>query len=292
MIGLLMAGGAVAWVEYPHHPVLMPVRGRYPQTTLAMRSPGKLRVLFLGNSLTQYNGGLATFLEQLAASAKTQPTPVFDELTKFGATWAQLWDVTDARNLIHQGGWDFVVLQDYSTAAMIYGAEMTEYGRRFSNAARSVGATPIFFMTWPHADEPRTLMKIAATYVGLAKDNHGITAPVALAWKKSMDERPQIVLYDMRENPAKHPTPEGTYLTACVFYSVLFNKSPVGLTGRIVEGTRVYVDLSPSVAKYLQQVAWDTVSKSGSIASTKPATRPTTKPANKFTTGPTKLKPV
>ena len=269
VLGLLLAGGGFAWSRYPKHPVLMPIASRFPQSTRAMRSPGKLRVLFLGNSLTQYNGGLATVMEQLAQSAKLQPMPLFDQLTKFGATWAQMWDVTGARDLIHQGGWDYVVLQDYSTAALTYPSEMQVYGRRFSNAVLSVGAKPIFFMTWPHADKPETLQPIAAAYIGLAKDNHGLTAPVGWAWKKVMTENPQIDLYDLRENPAKHPTPAGTYLTACVFYSVLFNQSPHGLTSRIVEGTNVYIDLSPTVAHYLQDTAWKTVQGSRDFASTR-----------------------
>ena len=258
--GIVLLGSAIAWKEYPHKPPpALPIPSRYPQTTLAMRSPGKLRILFLGNSLTEYNGGLATTMEQLAASAKLKPMPVFDELTKFGATWAQLWDVTKARDLIKQGGWDFIVLQDYSSAAMIYPSEMQVYGRRFSDLSKSVGARPVYFMTWPHQDHPETQQPIAAAYVGLAADNHGIAAPVGWAWKTVLRDHPELILYDPRDKPAKHPTPAGTYLTACVFYSVFFNTSPHGLTGRIVEGTNVYIDLSPTMAHYLQDVAWDTV---------------------------------
>jgi hypothetical protein len=282
--GLLLIAGAVVADVYPRHPVPVPIASRFPQTTLTMRSPGKLRVLFLGNSLTQYNGGLATVMEQLCASAKLKPMPVFDQLTKFGATWAQLWDVTKARDLIHQGGWDFVVLQDYSTAPLIYPSEMQVYGRRFSNAVRSVGAKPVFFMTWPHQDHLETLQPIAAAYVGEAKDNHGITAPVGWAWKAVEHDHPELILYDMREKPAKHPTAAGTYLTACVFYSMFFNHSPVGLTSRIVEGTNVYINLKPADAKILQKAAWQAVQNAGPLASTQPAALPPTTQAVKHAT--------
>jgi hypothetical protein len=274
VLGVLLVSGAVVWDKYPRHPVLLPIASRYPQSTRAMRLPGKLRVLFLGNSLTEYNGGLATTMEQLAASAKLKPMPVFDELTKFGATWAQLWDVTQARDLIAQGGWDYVVLQDYSTAPMIYQTEMQVYGRRWSDTAKAVGARPVFFMTWPHQDKPETLQPIAAAYVGLAKDNHGVVAPVSWAWRTVLHDHPELILYDPRDKPAKHPTPMGTYLTACVFYSIFFNHSPHGLTGRIVEGTNVYIDLSPTVANYLQDVAWQTVCDAKALASTQPGAVP------------------
>ena len=143
--GISLVGFMIAWVEYPHKKPPVPIPSRFPQSTLAMRAPGRLRVLFLGNSLTEYNGGLALVMEQLAVSAGKKPAPVFDEVTKFGATWAQLWDVTKARDAIRDGNWDYIVLQDYSTAAITYRSEMDVYGRRFSLAAKSIGARPVFF---------------------------------------------------------------------------------------------------------------------------------------------------
>src|SRR5580692_6326372 len=68
VFGIALITGAIVYDKYPRHPLPVPIPERFPQSTLAMRSPGKLRVLFLGNSLTEYNGGLATAMEQLAAS--------------------------------------------------------------------------------------------------------------------------------------------------------------------------------------------------------------------------------
>jgi len=107
--------------------------------------------------------------------------------------------------------------------------------------------------------------------MSLAVANDGLVAPVGTAWQKVMKDRPHLPLYDPRDQPGKHPSPAGTYLTACVFYSMFFNQSPHGLTGRIVEGTNVFIDLSPSVATYLQDVAWETVKEMGPRAATRPA---------------------
>ena len=49
-----------------------------------------------------------------------------------------------------------------------------------------------------------------------------------------------------------HATLEGTYLGACVFYAVLFAANP--------EGLEFYGGLSPEVARFCQDVAWQTVS--------------------------------
>jgi hypothetical protein len=267
-IGIVLVGGVMAWSRYQARPRLGTAPGRFPQSTAAERSPGHLRVLFLGNSLTEYNGGLALTMQQLAASAGKNPMPIFDEVTKFGATWAQLWDVTQARGMIEQGNWDYIVLQDYSTAPFIYRSEMDVYAKRFSEAARAVGAEPVFFMTWPHDDELFTQHAIAAAYMNVADANHAMIAPVGLVWQKVLRDHPYLPLYDPRDNPRKHPTGAGTYLTACVFYSMFFHESPRGLTGRIAEGKNVYVDLSPIAALELQDAAWAMVKRS---ATTRPA---------------------
>jgi hypothetical protein len=271
VVGLLLVAGATAAVEYPRKKPPVPIASRFPMSTPAMRAPGRMRVLFLGNSLTEYNGGLALIMEQLATSAGIKPVPVFDEVTRFGATWAQLWDVTRAREMIRQGSWDFVVLQDYSTAPTIYRSEMDFYGRRFSQEARAVGARPVFFMTWPHDDQIFLQNRIAGAYIRVAQANDGIVAPVGYAWQYVLIDRPDIVLYDSREHPRKHPTPAGSYLAACVFYSIFFHHSPHGLTGRIVEGTNVFVDLPAAEALYLQDAAWKTVADMGALAATRPA---------------------
>lgn len=273
LMGIVLVGGTVVRVKYPPRKPPVAVAGRFPQTTAAMRSTGHLRVLFLGNSLTEYNGGLALILQQLVKSTAKSPMPIFDEVTKFGATWAQLWDVTQGPAMIRQGHWDFVVLQDYSTAPFVYRAEMDIYGRRFSQEIKTIGARPVFFMTWPHDDQLALQQQIAGAYIGVALANQGLVAPVGYAWQKVLKENPQIVLYDPRDHPKKHPTPAGSYLTACVFYSMFFHQSPHGLTGRIVDGTTVYVDLPPAVALYLQDSAWAVVTKMGPLASTRPITK-------------------
>jgi hypothetical protein len=49
----------------------------------------------------------------------------------------------------------------------------------------------------------------------------------------------------------RHPTPAGTYLAACTIIASVWGVSPVGNT---------YLGgLDPAVARYLQEVAWETV---------------------------------
>lgn len=258
------------WNQHPAVQEVTLNAARWPQTNVNTRPEGHLRVLFIGNSLTQYNGSLPLIMEQLCASAGTRPVPIFDMVYRYGATWAQIWDTTPARTIIEEGNWDYVVLQDHSIAATKFRSEMDVYARRFSREIYSVGARPIFFMTWPHGDVLSDQKLIASAYANVSAANDGILAPVGLAWQKVMRERPKFNLYDPRDNPTKHPNAAGSYLSACVFYSVLFHQSPRGLTGRIAEGSTVYIDLKAKDALYLQDAAWRTVSETGPLATTQP----------------------
>jgi hypothetical protein len=76
-----------------------------------------------------------------------------------------------------------------------------------------------------------------------------ITAPVGWAWN-------EVMTYDSRLHYLfwpdwNHPSPRGTYLTACVIYSTLFVESTVGLT--------YYSTIPEDEAAYFQQVASDMV---------------------------------
>ncbi len=277
-VAAVAGGGLLAYLIANSVKPLVPVGPVYPYSTAATRPPGRLRVLFLGNSFTQFNGGVALTLRELAASAGKEPPPVFDQVTRFGATWAELWGQTAAVETIRQGNWDYVVLQDYSRAATLYRSEMDQYGHTFANEIRAAGAQPIYFMTWARQDEPKTQRLITGAYATVAAANHAAVAPVGVAWAASLHGRPRLTLHIPDK---KHPTPAGTYLTGCVFYAVLYGQSPHGLTPRVADGTTAYIDLPEADATYLQDVAWATVKGAGRSASTRPAaTRPATAPTS------------
>jgi hypothetical protein len=258
---VLIAGLAIGGHYFFRSPAgIAAVRpNRWPGSDPAIRTPDKLRVLFVGNSFTQYNGGLALVMNQLAASAGKTPAPVFDQYTVWGQTWQHLWQNYQAPEAIAEGHWDFVVLQDYSIAAMIYRDEMDEYGRIFSDAIREAGAQPVLFMTWARGGEEPTQQMITEAYTDVGADNNATVAPVGLAFERVRNERPDLVI--IHEDDKKHPTEAGTYLIGCVFYAVFYHQAPVGLTPRIGDGTKTWIDLPPETARYLQQVAWDTVTQ-------------------------------
>jgi hypothetical protein len=69
-------------------------------------------------------------------------------------------------------------------------------------------------------------------------------APVGYAWLTVWLQDPQL---DLWQADGSHPTEQGTYLAACVFYAVIFRQSP--------ENNSYQAHLPASIAHYLQSVA-------------------------------------
>jgi len=87
-------------------------------------------------------------------------------------------------------------------------------------------------------------------YMTMAEENGSTVVPVGLSWKQSMDNDPDSLI-NLYSGDNSHPSLSGTYLTACVMYATMFQKSPVGAT--------YTAGLSEYDAYYLQQIAEDVV---------------------------------
>lgn len=71
---------------------------------------------------------------------------------------------------------------------------------------------------------------------------------MGVAWQRALDENPEITLWDQ---DGSHPSPEGSYLAASVFYALITGESPVGLEYR--------AKADEEIASFLQSVASNTV---------------------------------
>jgi hypothetical protein len=91
-------------------------------------------------------------------------------------------------------------------------------------------------------------LQINAGYLGIARELNARISPVGIAWAEAWRQNPQVELW---QADGIHPSPQGTYLAACVFYAVIFQESPEGLSYKS--------DLSKEQARRLQSIAGDTV---------------------------------
>ena len=232
--------------------IVLPTRAVAP-TTQPVRP---LRVLFIGNSYTFFNGGLGTIVQQLAAANKSGRTLEFVEITRGGQTLEGHWTDGKALAAIRRGGWDVVVLQEHSLRPLQAKDKMWHYARMFDAEIKKVGAKTIFYETWARKNKPEMQVALCAAYEGIARELKAALAPAGLAWQNALKTNPKLSLHipDL-----SHPSPAGTYLNACVFYQVLFDQSPEGLPRTIKSAAgKVLIELTEADARLLQRTAAQT----------------------------------
>ena len=216
-----------------------------------------VRVLFIGNSYTFVNDLPNTFA-QLARSGGNKVE--VGMAAQGGWTLAKYVQSAETLQFLNSKRWKFVVLQEQSQIPSVARARMQGMypaARELVQKIRAIGATPIFFVTWAHRDGwPEYGMndyesmqtQVNYGYTEIAQELKAPIAPVGAAWLTARTEHPELLLW---QEDGSHPTEQGTYLAACVFYAVIFHESPSGLSYR--------ADLSREEARILQSVASGTV---------------------------------
>lgn len=199
----------------------------------------KKKVLFLGNSYTQYNNlpGLIA-----SAAASVGDTLVFDFNYPGGYTFDQHIQDNQSINKIKAGGWDFVVLQEQSQRPA-----MPQYSLSSSMALCALirqhnpCARPLFFRTWGRKNGDTQFCSSwppVCTYNGMdsllnlryrmmGMTNHTEVSPVGSTWKYLRQQFPAIELYNADQS---HPSLAGSYAAACSFYASIFKKNPAAIT--------------------------------------------------------------
>jgi hypothetical protein len=215
-----------------------------------------LRILFIGNSYTHFNK-LPYMLQQLAAAGRKDVETI--AINPSGATLELHWNQGEALALLQGKRWDYVVLQEQSTRPLDDVETMHKYMRLFLAEVEKAGAQPILYLTWARQKLPETQKGLNRAYMSIASEFHASIAPVGIAWQNALKQRPSLELYAA---DGSHPSPAGSYLAACVFYGLIFHRSPEGLPARIADAEdapKHVVNLKQSTATFLQKVAWRTV---------------------------------
>lgn len=115
---------------------------------------------------------------------------------------------------------------------------------------RCFGIQPLIMMTWARKNKPEMTAQLADATTKVANEANAMVIPVGLAFAEAIKADPSLELYRADKT---HPSPEGTYLEACVTFATMFHRSPVGLKYYGIE------KVDPKTAEFLQRVAWQTV---------------------------------
>lgn len=179
------------------------------------------RVLFIGNSFTNYNLGIDQILHGLA------PRTTVELDAPGGFTLQDHLASLSTMSQVRQGNWTYVVIQEQSQNPVIAYSLYTSSLRKLVAEVRAVGAIPLLLMTWARPDDPRiTTESMSAAVRSAGKGVKAAVIPAGLAFASSLASHSGIVL----TQHDGHPTPEGTYLAGCVVYAEIFGQSPAGNT--------------------------------------------------------------
>jgi hypothetical protein len=231
----------------------LPQLGLWGNPGCGLPFAGCTRVLFIGDSYTYVNDLPTTFADLAWASGRRVDAVT---LATGGESLAGHVADTATASTINSQARNTVVLQDQSedpAVASYRQSEMDPAVTQLAQMIRNHGAQPLLFLTWGHETgwsdaglDSYASMQAAVDqgYLGIAAALTIPIAPVGDAWQTVVATQVNPQLW---QGDGVHPTTEGTYLAACVFYASIFDQTPVGLS---------YHDgLSPAEAAMLQRVA-------------------------------------
>lgn len=233
-------------------------------------SQEEIKVLFLGNSYT-YANDLPKMIEDIAAN--DNKVFIHESVTPGGCTLFQHVDSQTSMSKIQQGNWDYVVLQEQSQLPSIDYYRHNSMNPAYKTLYDSImhynhNAKVVGYMTWGRryggqqcvnfgeglycsadfVDFNHMQDSLTAAYCENAYATNSYVAPVGEAWKAALASNPSLTLHSSDNS---HPSYEGSYLAACVFYSIFWKQSPIG----------IYHDkqIDASNAELLQTIANDVV---------------------------------
>ncbi len=222
--------------------------------------------IYIGNSFFYYNNSLHNHVSALLRStdSKQRFRSVSATLSGSGFDWHDVesyfrpnavssYSFVAGNNIVFNKLdklFDLAIMMDCSQCPIHpqLKAVFRDFAKKHSDTVRKHGARPVFFMSWAYADAPEMTIQLADAYTQAANDNNAFVIPAGLAFARSVAQRPELNLYVADK---RHPSLAGSYLAACTTYAALFKTSPVDL--------KYTAGLDEATAKFLQNVAWDTV---------------------------------
>lgn len=242
-----------------------------PNTTASAPASAQIRsLLWVGNSFYYYNNSMHGHVGQLlmaqSDNGKRNVRNVSATISGSGINWHDMASYfkpggissysfvgdNEVRFNTFDKPFDAVMMMDCSQCPVHPKLQPVfhEFARKHSVTIRQHGAEPIFFMTWAYADKPEMTEGLAQEYLRAGRDNNALVVPAGLAFAESRARRPDVplIIADKR-----HPTLQGTYLSACTVLASVFKVKPIG--------NKYTAGLPADVATHLQTVAWETAQK-------------------------------
>jgi len=184
----------------------------------------RLHVLFIGNSLTAVND-LPGMLRQLAAADQGRAMDTRD-LSVGGYALEDHWADGQAREVLAEGGWDVVILQQGPSSLPESRENLITWAGVWADAIREQNGVPALYMVWPERERFSYFDDVSRSYRDAAEAADALLFPAGDAWRAAWDQDPDLPLYGA---DAFHPSEMGTYLAALTIYRGLTGRDPPSL---------------------------------------------------------------
>ena len=191
----------------------------------------RLKVLFVGNSYTYYEN-LPQLISIISDSSHTKI--ITQKSVAGGSSLRDHWlgkEGLDSQEKIANGGYDIVVLQPHSLAAIRQPDSLRKYVQLFGDLIAESGAKTYLYQTWARKESPQQQQLISKTFTTVAETVNATVIPVGDVWRQMQQQHPSLELYDP---DGSHPSRLGTFLTACVFAKCFLGKLPKNMTDEYV----------------------------------------------------------
>lgn len=219
-------------------------------------------ILFVGNSYTNMNNLCAIYQKLANSKGKNVFT---DTLAVSGSTLQGHTLRENTFKKMKSRNWDYVFIQGYSQElsrdSTTIAVQTIPFAKQLIDSIKKYNPCIhiYYYMTWGYADgfkdsipdDSYELMqeRIEKGYLQLSDATGNFpVAPVGMVWKQVREKYPELNLY-LPDNA--HPSPYGSYIAACTFYTAMYKESPIdGAFPEKVEDTFAK-DIQKTAAEYV-----------------------------------------
>jgi len=178
-----------------------------------------VRVLFIGNSLTERNDVPAL----VKAMAKAHGVDLsVKSVTRPDYAIEDHW-LERRQDLLKGGRYDVVVWQQGPSTRPESQAHLREWSMKWADAARANGAHPALYMVWPVSGQHEGYFLVAQSHRNAANASRSAVFPVGEVWHAVLSADPTIRLY---AEDGFHASPAGSFLAAMVIGRGIFALDP------------------------------------------------------------------
>ena len=178
--------------------------------------PEPLRVLFVGNSLTQANDLPAQVARLAAATGRSLE---YKTVAFGGFNLEDHWNQGDARTALATGDYDVLVMQQGPSALPESQVDLKLWAGRWADEARAAGTRPRALDGMARVLAAGCAFRCHLLVPAGCRGRRRGVYPAGAAWLFAWQCRPALGLYGP---DGFHPSPLGTYAAALVVYGRLF----------------------------------------------------------------------